>query len=78
MVSPQDSQIHSKIDSYLEIRNGMDVSASEFLESVDFDPSEAERQISIWMERHPNDFHVLDRNPIVLKIYGTVIYSRRR
>ena len=77
MISPQDSQIQSKIDRYIETREGVNVSASEILEFVGFDHSEAERQLSIWMERHPNDFHVLDRNPIVLKIYGTVIYSRR-
>ena len=78
MISPQDSQIQSRIDRYIETREGVNVSASEIFEFVGFDPSEAERQLSIWMERHPNDFHVIGRNPTVLKIYGTVVYSRRR
>lgn len=77
MISLQDSQIQAKIDRFMESKDGLNVSSTDIMEFVGFDPVEAEKQITTWAERHPSDCMIIDANPTVLKIYGTVVYGRR-
>ena len=73
MMSPQDSQIQSKICAYIRKEMPYELPANDagVMKIVDYDLSEAERHLEIWMSKHPDDFLILSKNPLTLKIYPT-------
>ena len=73
MTTLQDSQIQSRICTFIRIERPYTLAASDagIMKIVDYDLSEAERQLEIWMSKHPDDFLILSKNPLTLKIYPT-------
>ena len=73
MITLQDSQIQSRICTFIRIERPYTLAASDagIMKIVDYDLSEAERHLEIWMSKHPDDFLILSRNPLTLKIFPT-------
>ena len=73
MTTLQDSQIQSRICTFIRIERPYTLAASDagIMKIVDYDLSEAERQLEIWMSNHPDDFLILSKNPLTLKIFPT-------
>jgi hypothetical protein len=73
MITLRDSQIQSRICTFIRIERPYTLAASDagIMKIVDYDLSEAERQLEIWMSNHPDDFMVLGKNPLSIKIYPT-------
>ena len=73
MITLRDSQVQSRICTFIRIERPYTLAASDagIMKIVDYDLSEAERQLEIWMSNHPDDFLILSRNPLTLKIFPT-------
>ena len=74
MITLRDSAVQSKISLLFQMERPYRITANDpgIMQLVDYDLSEAERQLAIWMSNHPNDCFVESRNPLTLKIYPTV------
>ena len=73
MITQRENLIQPKVYLFIEMERPHRISANYpgIMQLVDYDNPEAERQLQIWMSRHPHDFRVIGKNPLELKIYPT-------
>ena len=73
MISFQDNKTQSMIDTIIGIERPYYISACDsiIMGVVDYDLSEAERHLKIWLDRHEKDCSVEGKNPLTLKIFPT-------
>ena len=73
MITLRDSSVQSKISLLFQMERPYRITANDpgIMQLVDYDLSEAERQLEIWMSNHPHDCIQEARNPLTLKIYPT-------
>ncbi len=73
MITLRDSAVQSKISLLFQMERPYRITANDpgIMQLVDYDLSEAERQLEIWMSNHPDDCVQEARNPLTLKIFPT-------
>ncbi|WP_110641216.1 hypothetical protein [Thermoplasma sp. Kam2015] len=73
MITLRDSSIQSKISLLFQMERPYTISANDpgIMDLVDYDLSEAERHLEIWMSNHPDDCLVEGKNPLTIRIYPT-------
>ena len=73
MITLRDSAVQSKISLLFQMERPYRITANDpgIMQLVDYDLSEAERQLEIWMSNHPDDCIQEARNPLALKIFPT-------
>ncbi len=73
MITRNDNLIQPKVSLLIEMERPDRIAANDpgIMQLVDYDLPEAERQLRIWMSRHPDDFLIIGKNPLELKIYPT-------
>ena len=73
MISLQDNRIQQEITGVILVGRMYSVSANspEVMALVEYDVSEAERQLSIWHSRHQDDCDIERKNPLTLDIKPT-------
>ena len=73
MITLRDSAVQSKISLLFQMERPYRITANDpgIMQLVDYDLSEAERQLEIWMSNHPADCIQEARNPLTLKIFPT-------
>ena len=70
MISIQDNRIQQEITGVILVGRMYSISAisPEVMGIVEYDLSEAERQLSIWQSRHQDDCIIEHKNPLTLGI----------
>lgn len=73
MITLKDSAVQSKISLLFQMERPYRITANDpgIMQLVDYDLSEAEKQLDIWMSNHPDDCIQETRNPLTLKIFPT-------
>ena len=73
MITLRDSAVQSKVSLLFQMERPYRITANDpgIMQLVDYDLSEAERQLEIWMSNHPDDCIQEARNPLALKIFLT-------
>ena len=73
MITLKDSSVQSKISLLFQMERPYSISANDpsIMEIVEYDLSEAERHLEIWMSNHPDDYLVESKNPLTIKIFPT-------
>ncbi len=73
MIILKDSAVQSKISLLFQMERPYRITANDpgIMQLVDYDLSEAERQLDIWLSNHPHDCIQEARNPLTLKIFPT-------
>ena len=73
MISLSDNLIQQEITGIILVGRMYFVSANslEIMEIVEYDLSEAERQLSIWQLRHQEDCDIERKNPLTMNIRPT-------
>ena len=73
MITLRDSAVQSKISLLFQMERPYRITANDpgIMQLVDYDLSEAERQLEIWMSNHPDDCVQEARNPLTIRIYPT-------
>ena len=73
MITLRDSAVQSKISRLFQMERPYRITANDpgIMQLVDYDLSEAERQLEIWMSNHTDDCIQEARNPLTLKIFPT-------
>ena len=73
MISLSDNRIQQEITGVILVGRMYSVSANspEIMKIVEYDLSEAEKQLSIWQSRHENDCDIERKNPLTLNIRPT-------
>ena len=73
MISLSDNRIQQEITGVILVGRmySLSVNSPEVMGIVDYDLPEAERQLSLWQSRHPDDCIIIGRNPLTLDIKTT-------
>ena len=73
MITLRDSKVQSKISLFFQMERPYRISANDpgIMQLVDYDLSEAEKQLEMWMSNHSDDCIQEARNPLTLKIFPT-------
>ena len=73
MISLSDNRIQQEITGVILVGRMYSVAANspEIMEIVEYDLSEAEKQLSLWQSRHENDCDIERKNPLTLNIRPT-------
>lgn len=79
MISLSDNRIQQEITGVILVGRMYSVAANspEIVEIVEYDLSEAERQLSIWQLRHQDDCDIERKNPLTLKHQANVLSGSR-
>ncbi len=73
MISGLDNRIQQEITGVILVGRIYSLSANspEVMGIVDYDLSEAEKQLSLWQSRHQDDCIIVGRNPLTIDIKTT-------
>ena len=73
MISGLDNRIQQEITGVILVCRIYSLSANspEVMGIVDYDLSEAEKQLSLWQSRHQDDCIIVGRNPLTIDIKTT-------
>ncbi len=74
MITIQDNRIQQEITGVILVGRMYSIAANspEVMGIVEYDLSEAERQLSIWQSRHQDDCIIVSKNPLTLDIKPTL------